>query len=312
FLGVVGVGLDFDAVADLLDDYKKKYNRNVYVVSPDGLVQIHTDKTKIEKNNIFQNNGIGKIAADILKTRTPAFFEYDADDQHILLTCRYVKELGWHLLVEQNQNQALSAVKRAFVKNIIISLVITLSTILITILTINYFQKRLEILATRDSLTNAFNRNEFERRFMYLSRLTRRKIVKFSIILFDIDKFKLVNDTQGHVFGDKVIKNIADIAIRVKRQDDMLIRWGGDEFILLIVNDIGQGKVFAQRLVDAISQFDFYRDVLTTSDKKQPITISCGIAQFKENDTLDSMTMRADQGLYIAKAKHPGSIEAIE
>lgn len=305
FLGVVGVGLNFDRVASLLDKYTEKYHRNIYLVDPDGLIQVHTHKKHILTTNIFKQQGIGKIAAEILKSRNePTFFEYEANDQHILLTCRYIEELGWYLLVEQNQTRALASVNATFVKNMLFSLLITLITILITVWLINYFQKQLEVMATRDKLTGAYNRNGFERKYTYLESMAKRGLVQLSMIMLDIDNFKKINDSFGHLYGDKIIALISKASSRVIRDSDLLVRWGGDEFIIVILGNLRQAKSVAQRLSVLIDRTELPEPTGTGSDKPMPtVSISCGIAQKNEDDDLDSFAGRADKALYLAKER---------
>jgi diguanylate cyclase (GGDEF)-like protein len=303
-LGVVGVGLDFDRVATLIHHYKKKYNRNIYLVSPDGLIQVHTDKSKISTQSIYKTPGLKIIAKKILNSKTtPSFFEYESNDTNILLTSRFVPELGWYLLVEQDESLALQSIKNTFIKNFFISLLITFVTIIFAILVINYFQRKLETLANTDKLTRAYNRNEFEKQFSYVTRLNRRNPADMCIILFDIDHLKLVNDTHGHLFGDIVIKEVAKLAGQSIRNKDLLVRWGGDEFVLLIFGNLEQTKQIAERLRMAIFTHDFYdKKQLKSMDKNQAITISGGIAEYQNEESLKSWIMRADKALYAAKA----------
>lgn len=300
FIGVVGVGLNFDMVDKLLTSYKKKYDRDVYMVSSDGLIQVHTNRDFILKTNIFKQEGIQDFAGQILSSYDdPSFFEYVANGQQILLTCRYVRELDWYLLVEQNQSHAMSSVKTTFVRNLIFSLLITFATIFITILVINHFQKQLEVMATRDKLTHAYNRAEFERRFTYLEGMMKREMVKLSMIMIDIDHFKAINDTRGHVYGDRILKTLAEKALGVIRQNDMLARWGGDEFVIMILGDISHAEAIAGRLFAVLSQMG--DDPGDPESDPMSITISCGIARYQNGDTLDSLVNRADNALYKAK-----------
>ena len=310
-LGVVGVGLDFDRVATLMDYYKKKYNRDVYMVSPDGMIQVHTDKSKITTQSIYDITGLSIIAEKILDSKdTPSFFEYDSKTTHILLTSRFIHELGWYLLVEQDETLALKSIKNTFIQNFFISLVITFATIAFAILVINYFQSQLETMANTDKLTRAYNRNEFERRFKYMTNLNRRKPVEMCIILFDMDHLKQINDTHGHLFGDTVIKAVAQIAARTIREKDLLVRWGGDEFVLLIFSSMEQTRQIAQRLRLAIQAHDFYAPPLSPAMVKTPsITISSGIARYRQKETLKEWIFRVDTALYKAKAKGKNCIE---
>ncbi len=311
FLGAVGVGLDFDRVATLLDHYKKKYDRDVYMVSPDGLIQVHTDKSKIATLSIFDIPGLGPIATAILDSQGgPAFFEYDSHETHILLTSRFIPELGWFLLVEQDETQALESIKSTFVTNFFISLGVTFATILFAILVINYFQKRLETMATTDRLTRAYNRNEFERRFQYMTDLNRRKPAEMCLILFDIDGLKETNDTFGHLFGDTVIKQVSQIAALAIRENDLLVRWGGDEFVLLIMSSLEQTRQIAERLRRAVQTHDFYGNLPShQAGTRPPLTVSCGIARYREKESLDAWIMRSDKALYQAKAQGKNCIQ---
>jgi diguanylate cyclase (GGDEF)-like protein len=311
FLGVVGVGLDFDRVASLLDDYKTRYSRNIYMVSPDGVIQIHTDKSKILTISIFKEPGLKNIAREILAAKNePAFFEYDdAGGNHILLTSRFVEELDWYLLVEQDETLALKSIQTTFMHNFFISLGITFITIMFAILVINYFQKKLETMATTDKLTKAYNRREFERRFHFYTSANRRETMDMSVILFDIDFLKELNDTLGHLAGDKVISGIARLAGQTIRDNDMLVRWGGDEFVILTFTDTAKTGAIARRLQQAIQDYDFL-DEQSGTRKKTMVTISCGIAGYRVEDTLDTLLARADKALYKAKNKGRNCIVA--
>jgi diguanylate cyclase (GGDEF)-like protein len=303
FLGVVGVGLDFDRVASLLEDYRARYHRSIYMVSPDGIIQVHTDQSKILTTSIFDQPGLGNIADDIMAAGSqPAFFEYDADDSHILLTSRFVEELDWYLLVEQDETLALKSIQTTFVQNFFIGLGITVITILFAILMINYFQHQLEIMATTDKMTKAYNRREFERRFHFHTDANRRKNLALSIILFDIDRLKELNDTLGHLAGDQVIKNIAGIAAATIRDNDMLVRWGGDEFVILITGTTDQAFSIACRLLEAVQAYGF-PDGYSKNGLPQ-VSISCGVAGYDPGDTLESLMARADKAMY--RAKHEG------
>jgi diguanylate cyclase (GGDEF)-like protein len=287
-------------VASLLEDYKAKYDRNIYMVSPDGIIQVHTDQSKILTTSIFDQPGLGDIVQDIFAAKNqPAFFEYDAHGNHILLTSRFVEELDWYLLVEQDETLALKSIQTTFVQNFFIGLGITLITILFAIMVINYFQHQLEIMATTDKMTKAYNRREFERRFHFHTDANRRKTMDLSIILFDIDRLKEHNDTRGHLAGDLIIKNIAGIAAAIIRDNDMLVRWGGDEFVILTLGDTDQAISIAGRLLDAVQAHDFLKE--STEGGIIQMSISCGVTGFVEGDTLDTVMARADNALYQAK-----------
>jgi diguanylate cyclase (GGDEF)-like protein len=220
-----------------------------------------------------------------------------------------VEELDWYLLVEQDETLALKSIQTTFMHNFFISLGITFITIMFAILVINYFQKKLETMATTDKLTKAYNRREFERRFHFYTSANRRETMDMSVILFDIDFLKELNDTLGHLAGDKVISGIARLAGQTIRDNDMLVRWGGDEFVILTFTDTAKTGAIARRLQQAIQDYDFL-DEQSGTRKKTMVTISCGIAGYRVEDTLDTLLARADKALYKAKNKGRNCIVA--
>ncbi|MFZ5815194.1 MAG: diguanylate cyclase [Bacillota bacterium] len=114
------------------------------------------------------------------------------------------------------------------------------------------------------------------------------------LIMFDLDRFKEVNDTYGHDTGDEVLKTVAAVVTQTLRGSDRFGRWGGDEFVVLArVADISQANMLAQRLRDAVHQ--------RLAERLWRVTISLGVAPYHRGDTVESWVKRADQALYRAK-----------
>lgn len=159
-------------------------------------------------------------------------------------------------------------------------------------------RQRLEELATYDHLTGLFNRRAFEVHLEQTHKSALQQKQKYSILLFDIDHFKLVNDTYGHETGDRVLKHISAIAQDMLRQSDILARWGGEEFICLLPNTNDQAAwLIAERLRTQISGLEYPLD-------KHCIlcTISCGIATFPlDGHDMHTLLASADASLYEAK-----------
>ena len=156
-------------------------------------------------------------------------------------------------------------------------------------------EKKLEELASTDKLTGLSNRMKFDEVMRFSIDRAKRYNVSLSLILFDIDNFKRVNDVYGHVVGDYVLKIIADIGQGNIRQSDLFARWGGEEF-MIIQPDIPQNDaiVLAERLRKEIENYDF--------ENVGKVTASFGVTTFKEGDTADSFSIRVDEALYSAKA----------
>ncbi len=163
-------------------------------------------------------------------------------------------------------------------------------------------EKELEKLATTDILTQAYNRVKFEEIIGSEVERAKRYDHSLSVIMFDIDHFKDVNDTYGHVAGDYVLKKVADITRENMRKTDYLIRWGGEEFMIISPEtDLEKAGALAERIREVIESFSF--------DKAGKITVSFGVTQFNHDDTEDTFLKRADDTLYKAKTNGRNRVE---
>ncbi|MEW6991512.1 GGDEF domain-containing protein [Colwelliaceae bacterium 6441] len=159
-----------------------------------------------------------------------------------------------------------------------------------------FTQQKLQKLAVTDPLTGAYNRNKMNQIVSgELNRASRYKHT-FGLLMIDIDHFKNVNDSFGHDIGDKVLKTVASLLSSTIRDNDILIRWGGEEFIVIALEFKESNlETFCEKLRKVIEQETF----ATVGS----ITISIGATLFKEHDTQDTMLKRADKALYHVKAQ---------
>lgn len=154
---------------------------------------------------------------------------------------------------------------------------------------------RLETLATTDQLTQAYNRRMME---TLLSNELERQGGEHgvSVILFDLDHFKLINDTHGHLVGDTVLRVVADLSRERVRGNDYFGRWGGEEFLILSAGTaIDAAAEIAERLRSALADHPF--------DNGMQVTASFGVSSLVPSDDLDGLIRRADDALYEAKAR---------
>ncbi|OJF77187.1 MAG: hypothetical protein BKP49_03365 [Treponema sp. CETP13] len=153
-----------------------------------------------------------------------------------------------------------------------------------------------EKMALVDSLTGLFNRRYMELALSKELMRCRRYSFSFSICMIDIDNFKKINDTRGHQFGDIVLQNIATQLKNNVREEDVICRYGGEEFLIILPQTEKNGaKDFAERLRKKIAQTEFF--------KSEKITYSTGIGCFHlcQGDTYELIINRADKALYQAK-----------
>jgi len=153
----------------------------------------------------------------------------------------------------------------------------------------------LEYQASHDNLTGLFNRNKFNTLFGKEIRRGLRYNNHLSLVLLDIDFFKVVNDTHGHQIGDQVLKEIASIIMQDVREHDTAVRWGGEEFLILLPEtDLEGAKIVAKKIRNSISEKPL-------TNKKLNITASFGITIMNDKDTEESFIARTDEALYEAK-----------
>ena len=161
------------------------------------------------------------------------------------------------------------------------------------------FDRELFEAATTDPLTKIPNRRSFVERALGELACARRKNLYAHAVMCDVDHFKRVNDTWGHQAGDMILRAIAQIFSRNKRESDLFARYGGEEFVFLLTEmSKADALKSAERLRKAVENYRF-----SFEDKAIPVTISLGVASFKGKDipTIDAMITAADKYLYYAK-----------
>ncbi len=170
------------------------------------------------------------------------------------------------------------------------------------------FQRRMYDSAVRDGLTRVYNRQYFDERIASEFSYAYRHFIPLSVIMMDLDKFKSVNDTHGHPVGDVVLKTVSATVMRIIRTEDMLSRYGGEEFVILARNtDAHSVHVLAERIRTAVEQ-----QVVPVSSGVIRQTISLGTATLENRNmgTAAELVAAADEALY--HAKHTGRNRTVQ
>jgi diguanylate cyclase (GGDEF)-like protein len=157
-------------------------------------------------------------------------------------------------------------------------------------------------LALTDPVTGLANRRGGEEAFAREVARARRSGQSLSLVLFDIDHFKRINDRAGHAVGDRVLRGIADILAGSQRGSDLAIRWGGEEFLVLLP-DVGLSgaRAFAERVRENVQNLDV--------SGAGAITISGGVAELQLDEDAAITLARADANLYRAKEAGRNRVE---
>jgi diguanylate cyclase len=164
----------------------------------------------------------------------------------------------------------------------------------------NLIQALLTNELTTDALTGIPNRRQMDEQLEEaIYNATNVLCTPACLALADLDHFKRINDTYGHAIGDEVLKAFSQLLITSMRDTDRIYRYGGEEFLIFMHNvDLHQAQSILDRLRDKIARYPLHADGLPDP---LHITVSFGIAQVVENESLRSLTRRADEALYQAK-----------
>jgi len=181
--------------------------------------------------------------------------------------------------------------------NFAVCAVIAIIILILTNLTISSFQSRLDEMASTDGLTGTYNRHAFDIIMNQVIKGAQRKDLDLSIISFDIDHFKKINDEFGHPAGDLVIKNIVTLTKDIIRESDAFCRWGGEEFLILLKDcSIDDASLICEKIRDAV----FNTHVIYKGEKIFS-SVSLGVAQHHPDEDQISLLSRVDKLLHLAK-----------
>lgn len=166
---------------------------------------------------------------------------------------------------------------------------------------------RFEELSVTDHLTGIYNRAKFELELQKeIDRVKRYASEPFSVLFFDVDHFKKINDNYGHAVGDRVLQKICQTVGQHMRLTDILARWGGEEFVAILPStSLESARVVAEKLRVTINTLQI--------DEMGPISCSFGVGQFdQKKDSFHSVILRVDKAMYQAKANGRNRVELAE
>lgn len=169
-------------------------------------------------------------------------------------------------------------------------------------------EKNLELgkMSITDDLTQIYNRRFLINRLQDEINKINRYTYPLSALMTDIDHFKKINDEHGHSQGDNILKELAAVLKKNLRSIDMVCRYGGEEFIILLPHTNYAGaKITAERILKKIEQYNF-----NLSEKNEKLTISIGFATFHKNESLDIDTIITNLDKQLYKAKNSGRNKA--
>lgn len=295
-IGVTGVGLGVDKVKQLIEKYQQRYNRTVYFVDSNGKVTLHGSQFH-GAADLHDDPALSPLATRIL-TSPSSSFQYERNGRDVYLNSRLVPEFKWYLMVEQTEHESESTLQTTLLGNLLVSALVTLAILVVANLTLGRYQRRLEQMASTDKLTGTLSRQVFQVTFDHALSQAQRQQQVTSILLMDIDHFKQINDKFGHEVGDMVLRRVAQEIRSTLRASDILCRWGGEEFIAVLVDCDGLACAsIGNKIREAVAAMSF-----EVNGASVGVTLSAGAAEYHDNEA-SLVINRADKALYRAKAE---------
>ncbi|SHJ34229.1 diguanylate cyclase (GGDEF) domain-containing protein [Desulfatibacillum alkenivorans DSM 16219] len=296
FIGATGVGLTISAVKKLIERYKLQYGREIFFLNTEGRVMLHGKEFPDHENCLLDMNNMAPLVKKTLKALNGAFI-MDGGRGPVLYNVRYIPEFDWVLVVGQSESGALHQIHNAVAVNFFIYAFVTIIVLILVNLAISYYQKRLEEMASTDKLTGIYNRQAFDILLSQAIKEAGRRGDPLSLIMLDLDHFKKINDSLGHLAGDAVLKNLVKTMERSVRKSDALGRWGGEEFLALLHGcPLDDAFLIAEKIRTTVCS-----SVTTYNQAAIKAAVSIGVAQYQDCESPESLLNRADMALYKAK-----------
>lgn len=293
-IGVTGVGVEMSQIKSILNYYNELLNVDTFLINPEGVIQVHTDESIIEQYNLFEDPEFINSKSKILGNKNDIEVIKISDSiGGYYVTSRYIDELDWYLIAKKDTSALYKSFQEQLLIDLLIATIVIILVIIITGKLIKFHQKRVNILLSTDILTGMKNRRSMDLVMEENIKKFENENKIFSVFILDIDDFKKINDSKGHIFGDEIIKKVAKLAYECIGKNNSICRWGGDEFVGLINDNMSQAIEILEKLERIIAE----DKVLS----KQHVTISIGIAEYSKGCSIDDILNKADSALYKAK-----------
>jgi len=300
FIGAAGVGLTVDAVIKLIDKYQQRYQRSVYFVDNFGRLVLTGAEGGPQGAKIGQSlaelDSMKSLVSQLPKPHSGSY-EYSVQGQGHFLNVRFIPELNWYLFVDKREDGALSEIRQSLYLNLLICLLVTLIVLALLNRVIKRYQDKIQAQATLDTLTELPNRRGFDLLAAQAMHEAQREPKPLTALLLDLDHFKVLNDTYGHLAGDQVLIGFARDLQSCLRHADIVCRWGGEEFIVLLKDTDGEtGLKVAEKIRQHVKTQRY-----AYNDQALQLTVSIGLTTLQPDDTLHTLLSRADHAMYRAK-----------
>jgi len=299
FAGVVGIGITVDQLLLLIDNYQRLFDRTLYFV--DGsrnlvLTGAGGQLASARGVSIDQVAALAPLGQQLMPLRDGTF-DYAFNGEQHYVNVRFIAELNWYLLVDKHDSDLMEPVRRTLWVNLLVCLGVTALVLSLVGWVTRRYLRHIETLTLRDPLTGLLNRRGFTLLAEQALLESRREGLHSCVMMIDLDHFKAINDSSGHLGGDAVLVAFAGCLKATLRASDIVSRWGGEEFIVVLKGaTLATAKTLAEKIrVQAqLCQVEHGGGRLF-------FTVSIGLAQGQGGEALEGIVDRADRALYLAK-----------
>jgi len=211
YIATTGVGIAFDALAKVVARYKENYSRHVYFVDEAGKIMVRSGGGSITADSIHEAEGASGVADELLASGQ-SFFQYDRNDETMLISARHIPELNWWVIVEQNEAQALAGIRQSLITNFFVGLAAIVLTLVTVLYAVNLFYARLEQkavemaeLAEHEATLNKQLKYESDVKDRFFSIISHELISPFSALLAGTE----LMSKQAHLYDKEELVELA-------------------------------------------------------------------------------------------------------
>lgn len=296
FRGAVGLGQASARLTNLIRRAQEQHAIQVLFVDRRGQILFSGQPQASSPRSLAAMPGVAPFAGRILSSPSTAI-SYQVGGQEVVARSQLIPELDWILVVRSPVRLPADFLRSSALPIALAALITLLMALWLAFAVTGRHHRKLESLACTDPLSGALNRIAFPALFSRLQDESWRTGQPLALALLDIDHFKAINDQRGHLVGDAVIRQVcATIHARIRRQD-LLFRWGGEEFLLLLPT---ADQTTAVELINQLRQ-RISADLRSLDPDPLEATISAGVTVLTGQEQLDRLLERADRALYSAK-----------
>jgi diguanylate cyclase (GGDEF)-like protein len=291
-LGVIGVAQQIDSLENLIRFYENNYDLSVYILNTSTVRTSFSGDSEIFVNRAEIKELFGDSNTVILnKTGDSGLQWFTKAGKLKCVITKYNSTLGWYLIVEKDTATISSAFTERIRHNIFFMLITLCACIAVTTIVLFEYNQLVIRDENRDDVTGLSGRKIFIRQSSgYIRRHTNKPLTLF---MLDIDNFKKINDTYGHIFGNAVLGTVGKSLKKVTGDCGVAARWGGDEFIGILNLETDESKQLLTRFMSELKK--------SRQDDRYSVTLSIGIVKINQGESFDQIIESADTALYCSK-----------